>query len=41
MNKIEQLKSDSEFRDNISLMKKLANLKNREVLRESLNEMKR
>jgi len=41
MNKIEQLKNDSEFRENVALMKKLANLKNREVLRESLNEMKR
>ena len=41
MAKIEKLSSSVEYRDQIELMKKLANLKHKDVLRESVNEMKR
>ena len=41
MSKIEQLSKDYDFRDLILEIKQIANLKNREVLRESVSEMKR
>ena len=41
MNKIDLLKNDSEFKEHIKFIKQLANLKNRDILRESVSEIKR